>query len=92
MITTKAVSVVSAVTTLVVCHLATAVQGPPHAPTTAIPEPRIFAAGVISTAYLFFTSSRGFGNAEQLAPLTYEELERKLHAPGNGLRTSTRST
>jgi hypothetical protein len=36
--------------------------------------------------YFFFTSARGFGDAAQARPLTYEELSQKLHRPGNGLR------
>ena len=36
--------------------------------------------------YFFFTSARGFGDAPQARPLTYEELSQKLHRPGNGLR------
>lgn len=36
--------------------------------------------------YLFFSSSRGFGNLERPTALTYAQLEAKLHAPGNGLR------
>lgn len=36
--------------------------------------------------FLFFTSNRGYGNEPLPAPLTFEELQRKLHAPKNGLR------
>ena len=34
----------------------------------------------------FFTSSRGFGNEPLAAPLDFDQLQRRLHAPGNGLR------
>jgi hypothetical protein len=34
----------------------------------------------------FFTSNRGFGSAPLPRPLAFDELEKKLHAPGNGLR------
>jgi Tol biopolymer transport system component len=36
--------------------------------------------------YLFFTSNRGFGDRPPEKRLDYEELERRLHSPGNGLR------
>jgi Tol biopolymer transport system component len=34
----------------------------------------------------FFASNRGFAHEPLAAPLTYDELERRLRAPGNGLR------
>ena len=33
-----------------------------------------------------FTSNRGFGSQALDRKLTFDELERRLHAPGNGLR------
>lgn len=36
--------------------------------------------------WLFFTSNRGFGSTPLPRPLDFDELQRKLHAPGNGLR------
>jgi Tol biopolymer transport system component len=36
--------------------------------------------------WLFFTSNRGFGSEPLAAPLTFAQLQRRLHAPGNGLR------
>ncbi|MBI1850293.1 MAG: PD40 domain-containing protein [Planctomycetes bacterium] len=35
--------------------------------------------------YLFFTSERNFTSIPMRRPLTYDELERRLHSPGNGL-------
>jgi len=37
-------------------------------------------------AVFFFASNRGFGGEPLPARLTYDELEKRLHAPGNGLR------
>ena len=36
--------------------------------------------------WFMFTSSRGFGNEPLAAPLDFDHLQRRLHAPGNGLR------
>ena len=36
--------------------------------------------------WLFFTSNRGFADRPLPRALSYDELERALHAPGNGLR------
>jgi hypothetical protein len=36
--------------------------------------------------WLFFTSNRGFGSTPLPGRLDFDELERKLRAPGNGLR------
>ena len=44
--------------------------------------PRVSPDGKI----FIFTSNRGFGSKGPDRPLTFDQLERRLHSPGNGLR------
>jgi WD40 repeat protein len=56
--------------------------GPPINSTAWDFAPRLSPDGKV----FIFTSNRGFGSKGPDRPLTFDQLERRLHSPGNGLR------